>query len=476
VKRVFAAIASGLILLGLLPSAVSADRVSKSTDHYVFFGCDTPIEGGFASAFIEHSEGKFSFATLNIWLEPDVPFETDPTIFGSTDAFDLSDDGTTIEAHAVIPTVDPEGNPQGDAELTIAMTRTGDITVIGPDAGKTNYNSKTSGMEEALDGSGTLSWDGSEYALPECNGVIGDVDFFSTNPRAFVSSNTGVQIDCFWETDSATAGLFAVDDGFGFFADANVFTADLEIGGTGQSSGSVDAAGMDVNIGLQDLATGDSYSASASATFVPIGSPVTSTLTSQGGRTRTTEQALEPDGTLEFSTGDEFTIDDEHCNAVSFQNHSSSEPGAGPKHAPAPANDGPEDAIALQVGSRVNTSNVGTAAEPEIQLENCPEGFFDQFGSTLWYTVEGTGSPITIDTAGSNFDTLIAIYVATDPGFVEIGCIDDVEFDPVGSTFQAALTFDTGEGVTYYVQIGGYDFPFDEEVIGQTGRLRVAVR
>ena len=108
----------------LQAAAVSADRVSKFTDHYVFFGCDAQIDGGFLSTFIEHStEGQFSFASLNVWLDPAVPFEEEPTIFGSTDAFDLNDDGTTIEAHAVIPTVDLEGNPQGDAELTITVTR-----------------------------------------------------------------------------------------------------------------------------------------------------------------------------------------------------------------------------------------------------------------------------------------------------------------------------------------------------------------
>jgi hypothetical protein len=477
VKRLYAAMASALILVGLLPTAVSADRVSKFTDHYVFFGCDAPIDGGFVSTFIEHGTvGEFSFASLNVWLDPAVPMEEEPTIVGSTDAFDLTDDGTTIEAHAVIPTFDLEGNPEGDAELTITATRTGDIFVIGPDSGKTNYNSKTTGMEEGLDGSGTLTWDGSEYALTECGGVVADVNFFSTNPRGFVTDNQGTQIDCFWETDSGVASLFAVDDGFGFFADAFLSAGDLELSSFGESSGSVDSAGMDVEVELQDSATGDPHSATAVATFTPIGSPVQSVLTSEASQTRVTDQALEPVGTLDFSSGDSFPIEGEHCNSSSFDSHSRGVSKPGRQNGPAPVNDTPDGAIALHVGSRLNASNVAAALEPEIQLQDCPEGFFDQFGRTLWYTVEGTGSPITIDTAGSNFDTLIAVYVATDPGFVEIGCIDDVESDPVGATFQAALTFDTGEGVTYYVQIGGYDFPFDEELNAQKGRLRVEVR
>ena len=111
-----------------------------------------------------------------------------------------------------------------------------------------------------------------------------------------------------------------------------------------------------------------------------------------------------------------------------------------------PANDGPDDAIALHVGSRLNTSNVGASPEPEIQLANCPEGFFDQFGNTLWYTIEGTGSPVTIDTAGSNFDTLIAVYEPSDPGYEEIACIDDVEFEPVGATPGCADVRHRGRG------------------------------
>ena len=229
-KRAYAALASAAILLALLPSAVSADRVSKGSDHYVFAGCDAPIDGGFVSTFFELSTGgEFRFVGLNVWLDPDLPFESDPTVWGSTDAFDLADDGTTIDVQASFPTFDIDGNPEGDADLTFTLARTGDVRLIVPDAGKTNYNSRTSGMEEGLEGSGTLMWDGSEIPLPACSGVVGDVDFFSTNPRAFVSTNAGVQVECTWEAESSQAGLFAIDDGFGFFADAFLSSGDLDL-------------------------------------------------------------------------------------------------------------------------------------------------------------------------------------------------------------------------------------------------------
>ena len=72
--------------------------------------------------------------------------------------------------------------------------------------------------------------------------------FLPYNPRAFVSSNAGVQVDCFWEAESSQAGLFAIDDGFGFFADAFLLSGDLDLFPTGESSGAVDLDGMAVDI------------------------------------------------------------------------------------------------------------------------------------------------------------------------------------------------------------------------------------
>ena len=93
----------------------------------------------------------------------------------------------------------------------------------------------------------------------------------------------------------------------------------------------------------------------------------------------------------------------------------------------------------------------------------------DAFGHTLWYSFTGTGGEVTIDTAGSNFDTVVAVY---DDGLNELACIDDIEFDPIGGSFQASLTIDTVEGATYYVQAGGF---VSFEGGAEFGRLRVRI-
>jgi hypothetical protein len=473
VKRVSVALATAAILVGLIPATVSAGRVDKSLDHYAFFGCDAPIEGGFVSTFIEHSTlGEFSFATLNVWLDGDEPFVDDPTIFGSTDAFDLTDDGTTIEVNATIPTFDLEENPEGGADLTITVARTGDTRLILPEAGKTNFNDKTNGVEEQLEGSGSLTWDEAEFALPECFGVVGDVDIFRTNPHGFTSANTGVSINCEWDSDPVFAGFFITDDGFGYFADAFLQTEQVSLFTLSAPPGSVTESDLDATFELEN-----GESAVATATFTPVGSPVDSTHVGANFHTKVTEQSLAPDGSIEYSTGDTFPIDDEHCDAVAFESHTTASQPSGPKARRAPANDSPDDAIALKPGSRLNTSNVGATPDPEFPIDTCPQGIFDGFGRTLWYTIEGTGGPVTIDTAGSGIDTLIGIYVPTDGGFEEIACIDDVESEPVGSTFQAALTIDTEEGVTYYVQIGGFfRSPFEDPTAAEAGRIRIRVR
>jgi hypothetical protein len=104
----------------------------------------------------------------------------------------------------------------------------------------------------------------------------------------------------------------------------------------------------------------------------------------------------------------------------------------------------------------------------------CPEGPFDAMGHTVWYTIIGTGGPITIDTSASDFDTVAAAYVPDGGGLTEIACIDDVEFVPIGTSLQAVLTFDTEAGVEYYVQIGGFSNFFTGEA--ESGRLKFVVR
>ena len=180
---------------------------------------------------------------------------------------------------------------------------------------------------------------------------------------------------------------------------------------TTEATGSVSAESVSATMSLIDDTTGDSYSASAQATFEPAGSRVTTTRLGDNSRIKVTEQLLTPTGAIEFSTGETFVIDAEHCFALEFKNHAVTTQPAGPKPGGAvPINDTPDGAIAVAAGDRFNVPTGGASLDAEQPIVTCPEGEFDTFGRTLWYTIEGTGDPVTVDTAGSNFDTLIGVY------------------------------------------------------------------
>lgn len=81
-----------------------------------------------------------------------------------------------------------------------------------------------------------------------------------------------------------------------------------------------------------------------------------------------------------------------------------------------------------------------------------------QMGRTLWYAIVGTGGPITVDTFGSDFDTVLAIYQASNQAFITC---DDQANGPSGTLFsnRSRVTFPSTLGATYQIQIGGFDDP-----------------
>jgi 4-amino-4-deoxy-L-arabinose transferase-like glycosyltransferase len=70
--------------------------------------------------------------------------------------------------------------------------------------------------------------------------------------------------------------------------------------------------------------------------------------------------------------------------------------------------------------------------------------------ATVWYSlVPSTSGRVAVDTAGSWFDTVLAVYTGTDLGSLElIGCNDDVD----GT--RSLLEFEARAGTPYYVQVG----------------------
>jgi hypothetical protein len=164
------------------------------------------------------------------------------------------------------------------------------------------------------------------------------------------------------------------------------------------------------------------------------------------------------DGGLTIDVGSLSTtlpMDDSSCSASDVHVQEIIGKTSGPKL----KNDAPSGAIALEIGDTVEVKTGGTAFDAEepctIEFDGNVEPL--PFAHTAWWTLTGTGVDVTIDTAGSDFDTIVAVYVLDGDTFAQVGCVDDI-FDPETGegSLQSKITIATIAGQTYYIQAGGF--------------------
>jgi hypothetical protein len=158
---------------------------------------------------------------------------------------------------------------------------------------------------------------------------------------------------------------------------------------------------------------------------------------------------------------------DSTCQALEITTRSVIRASKGPKPTDiAPPNETRAGARRIAVGDTVRTTTRGAALVPEARM-----GCATAPGRTVWYSFVGTGGTVRIDTAGSSFDTAVAVYRARDGGGLRtVACNDDVDrgFPFPTTTLQARLAMPTVAGRTYYVQVGG--------VFADFGRLVLSLR
>jgi len=472
-KRGLAALACAGLFLASLPASVGAAGVSKGSDHFVYVSCDGFFDGGYVNAYAEKSAAFGSFGSLDLWLDPAVPFEDPSSVTGNGDSVTITE-GTGVSATGSFQLTDSDGNPLGDGSFSATLDKVG-APYSDPPPPKSNHHSFTTVVHQDLSGSGTATVLGVEYDVV-CSGQINDTKTFESNPTSFVQSNAGVELSCSWETGDAVAGLFAISDAYGVFADAFMFTPELDESGFANANMTLNATSIDIPMDLFDNLSGEIIGVvTATGSFSPIGDPQTSFLVQQHVLDKNTEQALAAHGSLDFSTGQSFPLDTDHCSADAFADHLVVQSSKGPKPGAAPVNDAPDGAIALKLGSSLNASTTGAVIDPEVPITTCPEGQFDDFGHTVWYTFQGTGNQVTIDTSGSNFDTVVGVFTRDGDVWTEVACDDDLPFVPGQPlSLQTVLTLPTDTGVTYYVEAGGFRNFFDPDR-AESGRLRLAI-
>ncbi len=293
----------------------------------------------------------------------------------------------------------------------------------------------------------------------------------------------GTDLFCPLDTPEAGGQLFAITrdrtDGEGFaFVDLFIEPTDPEapvlVGGMDDPP--LTSTGLHVSFDVVNDANGDVIgAATVDASFTGTGDFRARRVYQDSVQMGIFEDLL-VEGSLTVTTpGVTYTFDLAGCEAGTQDRVDQVHHPNGPKVGGAtPANDTPAGATALALGAAAQQWTGGATVESE---EPCVMGVGDDafefgIGRTVWFSVVGTGDPITIDPRGSDFDTVVAVYASTAGGLEQVGCVDD---DDVGQA-QGLLTFDSTLGMTYLVQIGGVigQFGGDSED-PQWGRLRLHV-
>lgn len=464
-------VASALLLLAAFaPAAASAAPASRFTEHAVVVDCFLTNDDGTVGAFAADSSEFGAFGELAFWAAPATPETADPTLVSigasvtATDA-SLSADYELIEL--------PSEDLGGTAELRVTLSPSGPAERVSERFREGNRWNRVEGTIQPMAVEGTLDVPGAAtFDAAGCFGAIQDLTFFATNPSSFVERFDNISLSCTWETANGFVGLFAGADMFGAFGDVFVSDATGEYAGSADVTFTTSAFAGTWDLFLQPDGQTAVGAVSASATLASTGETIRIKDGSPPSFARFTTRPLAVDGELEVTTPggvQTLPMDGEHCSAAEEHAFFHSVRPAGPKPGPL-ANDAPENAAAARLGRTIKIVTGGNAQAPEepctVVDPETNQAFELPFGFTAWWTFVGTGGPVTIDTAGSDFDTILAVYTGSPGSFTQVACVDDV-FEP-GFSLQSRVTIDTLAGVTYYVQAGGFG--------GDSGRLQLVVR
>src|SRR3954468_5702755 len=111
-------------------------------------------------------------------------------------------------------------------------------------------------------------------------------------------------------------------------------------------------------------------------------------------------------------------------------------------------------ASALTLNTPFGESAAGFTVEPGEHnttapfAQTCDSGHNVGVARTGWYTIQGTGGPISVTTEGSDFDTALFVYSGAASGNL-VGCSDDA-----GGGIHSIVEFGSTSGTTYFLQVG----------------------
>jgi hypothetical protein len=477
------ALLAALSLVLVLPASVSAARATRVTDHSVNLSCDGihPTSGsGFAYFGAGSSDLNGSDAFFDAWNgddpigQPDIHRDYDQPA-------DVTWDGTTLAGS--FPLMDSSGSPAGTASFSAILTAVGDPYEINDSFKDGNHKFQATGTGQPMQPTGSLviPSTGQTFDLANCFGDMSTVSTFATNPTSFVTHFSERTTNCDLVDASGNTGFLfvdlATDD---VFVDSAVFPASgaPAIGASG--GGPLVGGTLDTSLDtyLWDTGAPAGVAGSIHVTFSETGEKFDRLFRAGDFRRVSRGTLIDLEGTLTIGA---YVFDLGACVGGDYRTKIIGTAPRGPKPGgKVPANDLPSGAKLLAVGGSATVQTKGASPDREapypcLTFEEPDGSMFEvPVANTVWYKVTGTGGRVTVDTTGSDFDTVLAIYTASaGGGFAPVagGCVDDVPTPPVLRSLQAAATIPTGLGTTYYVQIGGFPdsaFPY--------GNLKVSVR
>ena len=463
-RRIRVLFAGAAVLAMVLPASVQAGSLTRESDTRVGLFCDE-LTAGSSRLFLytDTSDAFGTYTELAMWSGG---ASDEPDVVAGTTAIVL----TPTAGTGSVALIDLDGDPAGSATLSAAFAPSGPAEAYEFTDRDGNQTFTVEGVFQPLSVTGTLTVDlargrDTAFALGSCTAGVDTYTVTSTNPSTYVSGDQQVNLSCFWQQDDVTVELFAYSDRFGTFSD--LYVSDRRHGYSGFTEPVLSPTSY---VAEFDLFESDSDepdgTASASATLTRTDERISVRDRAGSFKSNVTGWVLAVDGSMSIDVGTlsmTLPMDESSCAASDVRVQNIFGKTSGPKL----KNDAPTGAIALAIGSTVEVKTGGTAAAAEepcvADFDGIPEEL--PLAHTAWWTFTGTGGDVTLDTAGSDFDTILGVYVLDGGAFVQVGCVDDV-FDPETGegSLQSRITIASTAGQTYYVQAGGF---------GSAGTLRL---
>jgi hypothetical protein len=477
-----AALALGM-LIGL-PGNSSAHQPIRFEDHQIYISCFDPLltNGSDSAGVVVGTSDAFGDnATLAYWRAPASPETDPPTLF--------SGEGGTVEAtlshiEATIPLFEGDpGLPAGSATVVADLAPDGSDPFTGSTTHDGNFMFRDESVVQGLivtEGTVTLTTGDvtTTFDLAGCPGADAQFRSFESQPDARVHDFRDFNLACQIESEDAILFLFGSTQGF---VDVNFDSQSGALFSEGPGEGTFTEQGIDWATPMASQATGESVGdATIQATFTPTGEEIAFEIRTSSARIKVSGDSFDVAGEITLPAtppAPPQTFDMSSCVAVDLRDRGVETSPSGPKAGgPVPSNDLPSGAIRLLPGRTLNTQTRGATPAPEEPcISDFGEGPFEvPIENTVWYRVTGTGQTMTVDTRGSDFDTIVGLYTLDGGSFTQIACVDDVAVEPIGFTLQSRASFETVAGRTYYVQVGGFQ-EGEQNPSSPFGRLRIAV-